>query len=189
MKNINNEISVRSVEDAPQGARRDLEEVAAGLGFVPNLMGVMANAPSLLQSYRAVSGFFDSSSLNPTERQIVLLTTSFQNGCDYCMAAHTVIADMQKVDRAVIDALRSGRPIMDDKLEALRVLTMELVEKRGWPSEEALRRFLNVGYSSSQLLEVVLGIGLKILSNYTNHLAATPLDSAFEKAKWTSTQK
>lgn len=181
---MENQISVLTLESAPTGSREDLTEVKSQLGFVPNLMGVMANSPALLQAYRAVSAIFDTSSLSPTERQIVLLTTSALNECDYCMAAHTVIAGMQKVDPKIIEALRNGKPIDDVRLETLRQFTADVVETRGWPSEESKRRFINVGYSSSQMLEVVLGIGLKTLSNYTNHLASTPLDGAFQSAAW-----
>jgi AhpD family alkylhydroperoxidase len=148
-------------------------------------MGVMANSPAFLKAYRSVAAHFDTTSLTPTERQIILLTVSALNGCNYCMAAHTVIAGMQKVDAQIVDALRKGNPLADDRLEALRLFAADVVETRGWPSEASKNRFLAVGYSPSQMLEVVLGIGLKTLSNYANHLAGTPLDSAFAKAAWT----
>lgn len=185
MKTSQGTIPVHSIESAPSGSRSDLLEVQSQLGFVPNLMGVMANSPAFLKAYRSVATLFDSTSLSPTERQIVLLTVSALNSCDYCMAAHTVIAGMQKVDAQIVEALRKGTPLIDDRLEALRLFAADVVERRGWPSEESTNRFLAAGYDRTQMLEVVLGVGLKTLSNYANHLAGTPLDGAFAKAAWT----
>jgi alkylhydroperoxidase family enzyme len=91
---------------------------------------------------------------------------------------------MQKVPAEVVQAIRDGRPLADRRLEALRRLTVAIVRSRGWPAATELEAFLNAGYTSAQVLEVVLGVGVKTLSNYTNHLADTPLDSAFAKAAW-----
>jgi alkylhydroperoxidase family enzyme len=84
----------------------------------------------------------------------------------------------------VVQAIRAGRPIVDYKLEALRRFTAAVVTMRGWPSEADTRGFLDAGYTRAQILEVVLGVGMKTLSNYTNHIADTPLDHAFAKAAW-----
>ncbi len=179
------QIPVQSIETAPAAARDLLKSAQGKLGFVPNLFGVLAHAPALLEGYLTLGSIFDRTSLSPTERQVVLLATSFENECDYCMAAHTAIAGMQKVDPAVIAALRDGLAIADPKLEALRNFTSEVVRMRGWPSEDATSRFAAAGYSHAQVLEVVLGVGLKTMSNYANHFAHTPLDPAFARAKWT----
>jgi alkylhydroperoxidase family enzyme len=90
---------------------------------------------------------------------------------------------MQKVPEEVIEALREERPISDPRLEALRRFTETLVEKRGWASEQEVRTFLETGFRRSQVLEVVLGVTLKTLSNYTNNLVDTPLDKAFAGAQ------
>lgn len=169
---------------APQAVREVLAQVRKKFGFVPNLLGNMANAPSLLKAYLAVSTLFDESSLTPTERQVVLLAASAKNNCGYCVAAHTAIAAMQKVSQDAVDAARNRRPIADAKLEALRRFAEETVETRGWPSEATRKRFSDAGYSPSQALEVVLGIGMKTLSNYTNHLTGTALDEPFAPAAW-----
>jgi AhpD family alkylhydroperoxidase len=144
----------------------------------------MAEAPALVKAYTTVSGIFDESSLSATERQVVLLTVSSENACEYCVAAHSVIAGMQKVPVGVVAAVRDGVPIADAKLESLRRFTAAVVDSRGWPSEEATAAFYNAGYGRQQVLEVVLGVGMKTLSNYTNHIAATPLDAPFTQAAW-----
>lgn len=178
------ELPVQNIETAPAASRDMLKGVQGKFGFIPNLTGVFANAPALLEGYLALAGIFDKTSLSPTERQVVLLAVSFENGCDYCMAAHTAIAGMQKVDQGVIKALRENSPIADAKLEALRRFAAEITQTRGFPSPEAVAGFTKAGYTSAQALEVVLGVGVKTLSNYTNHLSHTPLDPAFQTAAW-----
>lgn len=173
-----------SIDSAPDGSKAILEGANKALGFVPNLYATMADAPALLEGYTSLSAIFDKTALSPTERQIVLLTASFENGCDYCMAAHTAISGMQKVPDDVVQALRDGTPIADAKLEALRVFTRRLVQARGWAEAGDVEALLDAGYERSTVLEVVLGVGLKTMSNYTNHLANTPLDPAFEPARW-----
>jgi uncharacterized peroxidase-related enzyme len=169
---------------APTGAKDVLAGAEKKLGFVPNLFGMMANAPTLLKAYTTISSLFDETSFSPTERQIVLLTVSYENGCEYCVAAHTAIAGMQKVPGDVVAALRAGAPIADGKLQALRRFTAALVKTRGWPAKEDIDTFLAAGYGQQQVLEAVLGVGLKTLSNYANHLADTPLDTAFASTAW-----
>lgn len=171
-------------ETAPEGSKEILGHVKQKYGFIPNAFRVMAEAPAVAKSYVALAQLFGETSLTETERQIVLLATSFANGCDYCMAAHSTGAQVQKVPSDIIDALRNNTPIGDKKLEALRRFTFEVTEKRGYPSETILREFLASGYTQAQILEVVLGVSFKTLSNYTNHLAKTPLDEAFKKAEW-----
>lgn len=178
-------LPAHTINEAPTAARELLQSAHDKFGFVPNLLGVMANAPALLEGYLALASAFEKSSLSATERQVVLLATSFENGCEYCMAAHSAIASMQKVAPDVVAALRENRPIADSKLQALRVFAAEMVRTRGWPTPAAAARFTTAGYQPAQTLDVVLGIGVKTLSNYCNHLAATPLDDAFAAATWT----
>ncbi len=177
--------AVHTVATAPESAKETLAGAQKAFGFLPNLLGVMAEAPSLVKAYVALIGLFEESSLSPSERQTVLLAASYENNCDYCIAAHSVIAGMQKVPAEAIDAIRDNRPIPDRKLEALRRFTTAVVSSRGWPSQAETGAFLSAGYEKQQVLEVVLGVGFKTLSNYTTHITHTPLDQAFAKAEWT----
>lgn len=176
------DFTVHTIESAPPGSRDLLRQATSRLGFTPNLYAVMAEAPSLLKGYFALSEIFDGTSLTPVERQVVLLAASKSNGCSYCLAAHGTIARMQKVPEAAIAGASGDSKIPDEKLEALRVFTSALVSTRGNPSEASLDAFSQAGYSRAQLLEVVLGVGLKTLSNYTNHVGHTPIDAAFQAA-------
>lgn len=173
-----------TLETAPDEAKPVLEGVQKGLGFVPNLLAYMAESPALVKGYTTLSGIFEKANLSPTERQVVLLTVSRNNACHYCMAAHTSIAQMQKVPSDVIRALRDGTAINDPKLEALRTFTAKVVESRGYPDADDMSAFLSAGYGKQHALDVVLGIGLKTLSNYTNHIVETDVDEAFAANAW-----
>jgi uncharacterized peroxidase-related enzyme len=173
-----------TLETAPEAARPTLEAARKAYGIVPNLYGKMAEAPALADGYWALSQAFEKTSLTPTERQVVLIAVSRFNGCCYCVAVHSAIADMSGVPRHVTDALRDDRPIGAPRLEALRRFTTAVVEARGLVPEAEVERFTQAGFGASQVLEVVLGVGLKTLSNYTNHLADTELDAVFADRAW-----
>ncbi|MFI4896686.1 MAG: carboxymuconolactone decarboxylase family protein [Phycisphaerales bacterium JB059] len=161
-----------------------LEKSAQAYGAVPNLHAVMAESPQMLRAYQAVAEIFETTDLSETERQIILMTNNRLNGCEYCMAAHTTIMQLKKVPEDVITALRENTPIQNPKLEALRRFAEQVNLTRGWPEQADVEAFLEAGYTRRTILEVILGTSLKVLSNYTNHIAQTPLDAAFAKNAW-----
>jgi len=101
------------------------------------------------------------------------------------MAAHTLLAKGEKVPEDVIETARAVGSYDDPKLEALRVFTLKLVENRGWTSTEDLEAFLAAGFTKQNVLEIVVVIAHKVLSNYTNHIVATPVDDGFKQYTWT----
>ncbi len=179
------QFEVHTKETASTESAELLATAEKAYGFIPNLLGVMAESPATVKAYMTIGQLFDESSFSATERQVVILTASRFNECDYCMAAHSVVAGMQKVPADVIEAIRNDRPVNDRKLEALRVFTTTVIEKRGWSSAADIASFLAEGYTKAQVLEVILGISFKTLSNYVNHVAETPLDDAFSTQAWT----
>lgn len=177
--------TTHTAETAPAESKAMLEGAQAKMGFVPNIFGNMAEAPALLEGYMVLAGTFDNkSSLDDSERQIVTMTNNVLNGCTYCMAAHTVIAQGQDVPDDVINALRDGTPLPNEKLEALRTFSRLMNEKHGRPSEAELQAFFDAGYTQQAALEVVVGTALKVMSNYTNAIAGTQVDEAFAPAAW-----
>ena len=179
------QFKVHTTDSAPEASQPLLEGARKKMGFVPNLYGTFAEAPALLEAYLTLGGIFDrSTSFNATERQVVLLSTSFENGCEYCMAAHTTIASMQRVPDEVVQAVRSGDPLGDVRLQALASFTRKVVAQRGWVPEADVQEFLDAGFTRAQVLEVVLGVGMKTLSNYATHLTQTPVDDAFAPNAW-----
>ena len=178
---------VHTLDSAPEGSRPTLTQAQKVMGFIPNLYGVFAESPAMLEAYATLGGIFEkSTSLSATERQVILLSAIFENECDYCMAAHSTIAEMQRVPKEVVEALRQDEPIADPKLQALSAFTRRVVHERGWVPESDAQAFLDAGYNKAQMLEVILGVGMKILSNYTNHIARTPVDEAFQEHTWTA---
>ena len=175
---------VHTKDTASAKSVESLLNAEEAFGFIPNLIGILAESPAALNGYLTLGQIFDESSFSPTERQLVILTVSRVNECRYCVAAHSVVADLQEVPADVIEAIRNDQPIADNKLEALRTFTTAVVEERGWVTEDDTAAFLAAGYSKAQILEVILGISFKTLSNYANHVADTPLDHAFALKAW-----
>ncbi|WP_017941902.1 MULTISPECIES: carboxymuconolactone decarboxylase family protein [unclassified Thioalkalivibrio] len=170
---------------APE-AQRAFDQAQQIFGMVPNLIRKMASAPALAEAYLALNDLLQKTSLSPTEQGVLLLTVSRYHECDYCMAAHSMTGRMTGVPDDVIAALREDRPIEDPKLEALRQFTRAMIEQRGWVDEPTQQTFLNTGHTPAQMLEVILAIGLKTLSNYTNHIAGTPVDEPMAGERWTA---
>lgn len=161
-----------------------LEESLQRFGMIPNLHAVLAEAPGLLNAYKQLHNWFENSSLNADELTVVWQTINVEHECHYCVPAHTAIAGMMKVDPAISEALRNETPLPTEKLEVLRETTLSMVRNRGRVTEAEMQHFFSVGYEQRQLLEIVLGLSQKVISNYVNHLAHTPIDAPFQKLAW-----
>ncbi len=172
--------TLHTQESAPAASKELLDESLKSWGMIPNLHAVMAESPNVLKAYKLLHDLFQDTSFNNEELTVVWQTINVENKCSYCVPAHTGIAKMMNVDDAIIDALREGRELPDSKLQVLHETTLALLRDRGRPDKETLAAFYQAGYENCQLLEIVLGISQKVMSNYINHLADTPLDKAFE---------
>jgi alkylhydroperoxidase family enzyme len=173
-------------ETAPAESQPLLDKSVQNFGMIPNLHAVMAEAPALLEAYQASHEIFQKTSFDADELTVVWQTVNVEHECHYCVPAHTAIANSMKVDSAVTEALRNRTPLPNAKLQALHLTTLALVRNRGTLSETERASFFAAGYESRQLLEIVLGISQKIMSNYVNHLAETPVDTPFQKFAWRS---
>lgn len=175
---------IHDLESAPAASRNLLEKAKGKFGFIPNMLAVMAESPATVKGYLTLSGILEESAFTPAERQILLLTTARENGCEYCVAAHTMGAIKANAAKEVVDAIRDDTPIADERLAALHRFCRLMVENRGWVPEPEIKAFLDAGFTRAQVLEAVLAVSLKTLSNYVNHIAATPLDPAFKAVAW-----
>lgn len=175
---------VHTAETAPELAGPILRKAEKNLGMLPNLERVMASAPSLLAGYVNLWELFDQTSLTPVERQVVYQTANFENECNYCVPWHTSLSISAGMSVQEVEALRNGRKLSDNKLEALRLLTQSLLRTRGKITQNDLEAFFEQGWSPQQALEVILGIAVKTMSNYTNSIAGTPLESEMEQYAW-----
>jgi AhpD family alkylhydroperoxidase len=178
------QFTVHDESSAPEAARPYLAAGKSRLGFVTSLSAVMAESPELLAGYNALAEQFAKSSLPANARHVVLITTSVINGCEYCVAAHSTAALKTGMDPDFVQALRAGKPVSDDSLDAVRKFTELVVTDRGWVDAREVEAFLAAGHTRRQVLDVILGVGMKTLSNYTNHIAHTPLDPAWQAQEW-----
>jgi len=178
------EFKLYSTEEAPSQAKPFMEEAQKQMGMVPNLYKVMAESPNVLKAYKQLTENFTQGSLNADEITVVWQTVNVENRCNYCVPAHTAIASQMGVSDEITQALRDETPLPDNKLEALRRFTLAMVREHGNPGQAEMKAFFDAGYGPKQALDVVLGISMKTLSNYTNHIAETPLDEAFEQLAW-----
>lgn len=169
---------------APAQAVSLLKQAKENLGMLPNLERVMASAPALLAGYVTLWELFDQTSLSPVERQVVYQVANFENECNYCVPWHTHLSKLAGMSQADSDALRNGCALTDNRLEALRLFTRGLIQNRGKIDRAELETFLAAGWLPQQALEVILGIAIKTMSNYTNSIAGTPLDEAMAHLAW-----
>jgi uncharacterized peroxidase-related enzyme len=180
------EFTVHDESSAPDEARPALGLAKSQYEAVPNLFGVLAESPQAVTAYWALSDQFLNSSLPTDAKLVVLLTASRENRCSYCVAAYSALGAAQNVDESVIDAVRDDKPIDDAQLEAVRRFTALVVDNRGWVSDEDVQALLDAGFARRHVLDVITGVAMKTLSNYTNHLANTPLDKGFASYAWTA---
>ena len=181
---------VHTADSAPAASRSLLDGIRRSFGFVPNLFGVFAESPAALRGGLAIYEAFSTSSLAPAEQQLVMLAVSEANDCEYCVAAHSALAKrVAKVDPALVAATRRREPLADAKLDALVTFTRTIVEQRGMLAEAEVAAFLDAGYTKAQVIEVLLGVGMKTFNNYVDHIAHTPLNDQFKAEAWQPKRK
>ncbi|RMF16213.1 MAG: carboxymuconolactone decarboxylase family protein [Gammaproteobacteria bacterium] len=176
--------TLHTLESAPDASQPLLQKSRKAAGFLPNLHRVMAESPQVLEAYQELSRLFQATGFNADELTVIWQAINVEHGCHYCVPAHTAIAHMMKVDPALTEALRNEAPLPDARLQTLKDTTLELVRNRGHLSDTQKARFLEAGYTERDLLNIVLGIAQKVMSNYINHLADTPVDEPFQKFIW-----
>lgn len=157
-------------ENTSPDAQKLLQGIQSAYGFIPNLFTYMAEAPVTIEAYLALNQLIAKSSLTPAQAQTALLTVSLENKCDFCTLAHRAIGKKSGANPQTFEALINKTEIVDSKDRALVSLTQKVVQQKGWVSDEELQVFLNAGFTKQQVLEVILVVTIKTLSNYINHL-------------------
>ncbi|NOJ14743.1 carboxymuconolactone decarboxylase family protein [Vibrio splendidus] len=175
---------IHSVESATEQSKPILEGAVKQMGRVPGLFGVMAESPNILKAYTQLHQAFSDSSFDAYELTVVWQTINVEHECHYCVPAHTGIAHSMKVDPAITEALRNRTALPTEKLQALHDFTLSMVRNRGNVPESEMAAFFEAGYGQQQVLEVILGLSQKVISNYVNRVAKTPVDKVFEQFAW-----
>jgi len=165
-----------TIESAPPASRRSMTATRNHLGYLPAATARWAASPQLLDGFGRLSGLFESCTLDPVAREVMVMTIATRNGCHLCVAMHTARLTTLGAGPDLIAALRSAGPVADERLEAIRAFTLRLLDTAGQVGDEAMRAFLASGYTRQNALEVVLGIGTYTMSTLANRLTGAPVD-------------
>ncbi|MBZ2169650.1 MULTISPECIES: carboxymuconolactone decarboxylase family protein [Marinobacter] len=179
-----NDFTLHDLNSAPEESKPLLEQSCRVFGMIPGLHAVMAEAPGVLNAYQTLHELVMVSSFDNDERTVVWQSINVEHACHYCVPAHTGIARSMQVSEGLIEALRNESPLPTPKLETLRAFTLAVVRKRGKVSREDLDAFYKAGYGNRQVMEVILILSQKVMSNYINHIAETPIDEPFRPFEW-----
>ena len=172
------QFQIHTIESAPEEAKDALKAVQNAHGFIPNLIGVLANAPTALETYRTVGGINGRNSLTGAEREVVQITAAVVNGCGFCVAGHTKIAlKVLKLEEDVVKQIRATARIESDpKLDTLARFTLAVMLQKAKLTEAQLNEFFAAGYTQQHAIDVILGVSLATLCNYANNIAETPIN-------------
>jgi alkylhydroperoxidase family enzyme len=173
-----------NLDTAPEASKPLLEKSLTGFGMIPNLHAVMSESPALLEAYQTLHELAQKASFNNEELTVVWQTINVEHACHYCVPAHTAIANMMNVNAEITEALRNQTPLKSTKLETLRDTTLLMVRNRGVIEQADIDTFYAAGFSKQNLLDIVLVLAQKVMSNFTNHLVETPVDEAFQAFSW-----
>lgn len=179
-----NQFTLHDTASAPKASVATLEAVQKAWNFVPNLHRVLAESPVALEAYSQLFTLADNTSFTPVERHVAYLAIIFENECTYCMAGHTNLSRMAGVAEADIQAVRDDAPLEDARLQALRVFAAAVTRQRGAVSTAQVDAFKAAGFDNQAILDLLVLASAKLISNYTNHLAGTPLDGFMKGAEW-----
>lgn len=169
----------------PEAVSNVLCELEERLGYVPNIYTTFAGVPAAFEGLAALNSNFSNASFTPAEQEIIALTTSVFNECPYCVAGHSTFALQNGVDAASVEAIRAGNVSLDPRYQALGCTTLILLKRKGQLSTADTAAFLNAGFQLPQLLELLLGIAGKTMTNFASKIAKVPLDKAFHEQAWT----
>lgn len=159
------------VSTANQAIFDNLEKA---VGFVPNLFATYAHSENALGNYLNLSNA--KTSLKTKEKEVVNLAVSEVNNCIYCLSAHTAISKMNGFTEDQILELRAGGASFDDKLDALARLAKNITENRGATDAAILDNFFTAGWTKENLIDVIVLVGDKTISNYINNTTEIPVD-------------
>ena len=173
-----------TIASAPAGSRRFMAATQNHLGYLPAATARWAASPHLLEGFAKLNAIFENGTLDPVAREVVVMTIATRNGCHVCVAMHTARLTALGAQPDIIAALRDGGPLPDQRLDAVRVFTLQVLDTAGDVGDDALRAFLASGYTGQNALEVVLGIGTYTMSTLANRLTGAPVDDQLSAFAW-----
>ena len=159
-----------TIESAPEASKANLEYGQKKYGMLPNLFRYMSGAPATLDAYINLSKIFGDTSFSVGEQHLIMLAVSVVNKCDYCIAAHTRASKANGMSSTILNAVRKEKEVPDSRLAALVKITQKITVTRGNIEAEDLTSFYEQGFSPENVMELIVGISIKTISNYINHI-------------------
>ena len=161
-------------EEVSSNNQAIFDNLKEAVGFVPNLFATYAHSENALSNYLALSNA--KTSLKAKEKEVVNLAVSQVNNCLYCLSAHTAIGKMNGFTEEQILELRGGSASFDKKLDALARLAKNVTENRGATDATVLENFFKAGWTKENLIDTIVLVGDKTISNYINNTTEIPVD-------------
>jgi AhpD family alkylhydroperoxidase len=159
-----------TVDSAPAASRPLMEATIAEFGDLAEPIARLAESPETLDGFLHANHLFESSTLDPLSREVVVMTIATRNGCRFCVTMHTGRLRKLEAPAGMIKALRAGEPLEIERLEAIRQFTLRALATTGEVPDEEIKEFLAAGYTTRNALEVVLGIGTYTMATFANRL-------------------
>ena len=172
--------SVPTRADVSANNQGIFDNLQKGLGFIPNLYAYYAKNETALGDYMTLQN--RKSTLKGKEREVINLVTSQINGCRYCQSAHTALGKMNGFTEAQILEIRQGSVSFDSKLDALAKFTAAVVENKGHADEDVKEAFFAAGYTEANMIDVIIVVGDKVISNYLHNLTGFEIDFPLAEA-------
>jgi uncharacterized peroxidase-related enzyme len=172
MSKINFEVPTKSSVSTEN--REILEKIESGVGFIPNIYATYAHSKNALARYTAFAN--GKTSLNNKEKEVINLVVSQVNGCTYCLAAHTAIGKMNGFSDDEILEIRNGKASFHPKFDALAKLSESIIENAGKIGDEVLENFFEAGYDKENLIDTIVAIGEKAITNMLHNVTKIPID-------------
>ena len=144
------------------------------LGSIPNLYGMLAHSEGALDAYYKLHEH--PQSLNTIERAIIGMLVASLNESVYCLETHKMIAKLNGLSDAEINEVLDGTILFNERYNYLSKLVTEMVIFKGKPREKSMQLFLNNGYTTENLIDVILCIADTTFTNFLTCSMNVPLD-------------
>src|ERR1700727_2153715 len=176
--------SINTLQSAPDRSKPALRDLQAACGMIPNIAGVMATSPVLINSLVGLFGRVHGGSFTEAQIQTILLTNAVTNACSWAVAFHTALALKEGLDPADVNAIREDRTPRDRQHAALSTLAKTLIEKRGRLDDRDVDLFTGAGFGNKLVLEVIALVAASTITNYSGSITKPPVEAPFQAYMW-----
>jgi uncharacterized peroxidase-related enzyme len=170
-------IAIPAVDSATGATAEVYAQIKKAVGSVPNtFVAIGALGPNALKAVLHADGVLAAGNLSKQDQETVKLLVSELAGCDYCVAAHSLLGKMTGLAPDTLKKIRAGEPTSDPKRDALVRFVKQLVQTSGTIDAQELAALRSVGYTDQQLVDISLAIALTVFTNVFNRINDTAID-------------